>query len=195
VNTPSHFLMTALAGDQLKRRNIAVSTSGMLSGSVLPDIPLFVLTFGYFAYRSWFEQFGPDEFIFDQRYDNLYFSNPYWIAAHNLFHAPLVIAMIGLIGYFGMHRKKWWGAFVFWFAVACGFHSVIDIFTHHNDGPVLFFPFEWTYRFPAPISYWHPDYGGRVFAPLELLLDIAIIGFFVVNWWRFRLNKNIKTKV
>jgi hypothetical protein len=112
VNTPSHFLMTALAGNQLKRRNINISTSGLLLGSIMPDIPLFALTFGYFAYRAWFDPLGPNEFIFGQRYDDLYFLNPFWIAAHNFFHAPFMIAVIGAVGYMALRRQKKWGAFI-----------------------------------------------------------------------------------
>jgi hypothetical protein len=186
--------MTALAGDRLKKRGLPVHTKAALLGSVMPDVPLFVLTFGYFAYRYWFDPIQSGEHIFGPRFDNLYFTNPFWIAGHNLFHAPLMIAALGTAGYLAARREKPWGVALFWFAVACGFHSAVDIVTHHNDGPVLFFPFNWVYRFNAPISYWHPDYGGRIFAPLELLLDVAIIIYFVIGWWRLRLGRGIKQK-
>ncbi|GAB4425195.1 MAG: hypothetical protein Kow0031_04670 [Anaerolineae bacterium] len=195
MNTYSHFLMTALAGDRLKLRNIPVHTKAFLLGSVAPDVPLVALTLGYFAYRYWFDPIQPGEHIFGDRYDNLYFYNPFWIAAHNMLHAPLLIALYAAIGYYATRARKRWGPALFWFALACGFHSAVDIFTHHNDGPVLFFPFEWHLRFPSPISYWHPAYGGRIFAPLELLLDAAIILYFAVAWWRLRLSGGFKRKV
>jgi hypothetical protein len=52
----------------------------------------------------------------------------------------------------------------------------------------LFFPLNWRYRFPAPVSYWHPAYGGRTFALFENALDIVILFYFAalaLAWaWR-----------
>lgn len=183
MQTYSHFLMTAVLNDSLKSRGLPVHTKALLLGSFIPDVPLFVLTLGYFAYRAWFDPRLPGEHIFGPRYDTLYFHHPLWITGHNLFHAPLLIALMLVVGYYlGLRPQKKWGVALFWFAVACGFHSLVDIFTHHDDGPLLFFPFNWDYRFSAPISYWDSRYGGRIFAPLEHLLDLTILVYFAVIW-------------
>lgn len=195
MNTHSHFLMTALAGDQLKKRDVPLNNRAFLLGSVMPDIPLFALTLGYFVYRYWFDPIGPGEHIFGPRFDALYFTNPYWIAAHNFFHAPFIIGLMLAAGYVGMKRQKKWAAALFWFAAACGFHSLVDMVTHVNDGPLPFFPFNWTYRFAAPVSYWDPAHGGRIFAPLSLLLDVAIIGYFVIKWVSSRRQNRVTVKI
>lgn len=183
MQTYSHFLMTAVLNDGLKSRGLPVHTKALLFGSLMPDVPLFGLTLGYFAYRYWIEPRLPGEHIFGPRYDDLYFHHPLWITGHNLFHAPFLIALMLVAGfYLGLRQQKKWGVALFWFAVACGFHSLVDIFTHHDDGPLLFFPFNWHYRFSAPISYWDSRYGGRIFAPLEHLLDLAILVYFAVAW-------------
>lgn len=187
MQTYSHFLMTALAGDRLQKRQVKVHTKAFLLGSVLPDMALFALTGWFLVYYRWFvpaEQ-RPDS-VFGDLYDQYYFHNPIWIVAHNLFHAPFILTTLGVIGYLGMRRGKGWGAALFWLAIGCGFHSLIDIFTHYNDGPLLFFPFDWRYRFTAPISYWDPQHGGRIFAPFELALDLLMIAYFVVIWLRRR---------
>ena len=183
MQTYSHFLMTAVLNDGLKSRGLPVHTRALLLGSIMPDVSLFVLTLGYFAYRYWIDPRVPGEHIFGPRYDNLYFNNPFWITGHNLFHAPLLIGLMLVSGYYlGLRQQKKWGVALFWFAVACGFHSLVDIFTHTHDGPLLFFPLNWEYRFSAPISYWDPRYGGRIFAPLEHVLDLAILGYFSALW-------------
>jgi hypothetical protein len=67
--------------------------------------------------------------------------------------------------------------------MGAGIHTVIDIATHVDDGPLLFFPFNWSYRLQSPISYWDPEHYGLIFAPLEHLLDVALI-FILVRRWR-----------
>ncbi len=190
MQTYSHFLLTAVLGDRLKKKEITISNKALLIGSFLPDVPLLLLTIGYAISRQ-FNPDIPDEFIFGPNYDRLYFENPWWILGHNLFHAPLLIMLYGTIGWFAMKRGRNWGKVLFWFAIGCGFHSVIDIFTHVHDGPVLFFPLNWTYRFAAPISYWDPEHGGRIFAPLEHLLVLIMLLYFATNWWRKRQMKSI----
>ena len=73
-----------------------------------------------------------------------------------------------------------------WFALGCGLHSCVDILTHYDDGPLLFFPFNWRYRFASPISYWDPRHYANIIAPLEHLMDLFFIGYLVAQWRRKR---------
>jgi hypothetical protein len=190
MRTYSHFLMTAVLNEGLKGRGFPVHTKALLLGSFVPDLPLVLLTLGYFAYRAWFEPLAPGEHIYGSRYDNLYFYHPFWLISHNLFHAPLPVGLMALAGYqFGLRQQKTWGMALFWFAVGCGFHALVDILTHYDDGPLLFFPLDWSYRFPAPVSYWDPRHGGRTFTLLERLLDLIILVYLAGAWlWRHRLR-------
>ena len=181
--TQSHLLITALLGDRLRRRGAQVRLKGFLLGSFVPDVPLTILTPGYFAYRAWIVSLPEGEHIFGPSYDALYFSNPFWVFWTSLFHAPLLIIALALVA------RKMERPGLYWFALGCGLHSFIDIVTHHNDGPLLFFPFNWSYRFSAPVSYWHPAYGGRTFAVFENALDLLIIAYFAamgLAWARRR---------
>ena len=114
----------------------------------------------------------------------LYFTDPLWIAAHNFFHAPFILLVIGLIGYLAQRRSQTWGRYLLWFALGAGLHTLIDIFTHANDGPVILFPFNWVWRFNSPVSYWDPAHYGLIFAPLEHILDVILIFFLVRDWRR-----------
>lgn len=187
MNTPSHLLITWAIKKGMNLNQKPVHGAAFLWGSVMPDLPLTVLTIGYAAYRQWIAPI--DEFIFGPTYDALYFSNPWWIVGHNLFHSPLILAVLAVLGYWSMQnwptqRGQKWGFALLWFAAGCGLHSFIDIFTHHNDGPLLFFPLNWQLRFISPVSYWDPNHYGTIFAPIELALDLAILAWMGRLWWQ-----------
>jgi len=182
--TQSHFLITAFLGRRLRMRKVRLHMPGLLLGSLMPDVPLTLLTVGYFWARRAASALatGP---LFGATYDALYFHNPIWIAATSMFHAPILIALMALVG---IKTGRSW---LTWFAAGCGLHTAIDVFTHHNDGPVLLFPLDWHYRFPAPISYWQPAYGGALFSRFESMVDMAILLYFVVlgiSWTARRLR-------
>jgi hypothetical protein len=180
MNTYSHVLITAALRE--KYRHLNIHSKGFLLGSAMPDVPLVVLTLGYWAYRAAFEPLLPGEGIFGPRYDALYFQNPFWIISHNLFHAPLMIGFFAALGYLGLRSRQRWGAPLLWFAAGCGIHSAIDIPTHGNDGPLLLFPFNWDIRFYSPISYWDRAYYADIVAPLEHLLVLGIALFLLRGW-------------
>jgi membrane-bound metal-dependent hydrolase YbcI (DUF457 family) len=181
MQTYSHLLITALLNEGLQARGIAADNRALILGSFMPDLPLFALSLGYLAARRRDGSVAPEDRICGPRFNTLYFHNPLWITGHNLFHAPIHLALIALIG-FGLRRRKKWGPALVWFAAACGLHSLIDIITHYDDGPLPLFPFNRTYRFRAPISYWDADHGGRFFAPFEHLLNLAI-GLYLGTRW------------
>ena len=139
------------------------------------------------AYYTWFAPLPvTNQSVMEYLHFDLYFNDPLWIASHNFFHAPLILLALGILGWSVMRQQQQWGVLLFWFAVGAGLHSVIDIFTHHNDGPLLLFPLNWQLRFLSPVSYWHPDHYGLIFAPLEHLLDVVLATYLVVFWLRRR---------
>jgi hypothetical protein len=154
MQTYSHFLITAVGQERLKRRGLAVSTAAVLIGSVLPDLPFTLLTLTFMAYYTWFAPLPVSgQSVMEYLHFDLYFNDPLWIAGHNFFHAPLILLTLGGLGWWAIRQQRQWGRVLFWFAIGAGLHSFIDVFTHHNDGPLLLFPFNWQWRFPSPISY------------------------------------------
>lgn len=194
MQTYSHFLMTAVAGDVLKKRNVEVRGRAFVFGSFMPDVPLYLLGAGYIAWAFWLAPAlglapAPNEHIFGDTFDAMYFTNPFWIVGHNTLHAPPVLIALGAVGWWAMRRGKAWGASLLWFALGCGLHSVVDILTHYDDGPLVFFPFNWAYRFQAPISYWDNRHGAQLFRPFERTLDVLCVLYLVWAWWRGRKLK------
>ena len=172
MNTPSHLIMTAA----IRRAAPAcrLPASAVLLGAVAPDIPLTLVSLGAFVFFRYAQELPTTE-VFEHMYGTLYFTDSGWMAAHNLLHAPFMI-LIGLLmcrGLYGAQRftTGWWT----WFLVSCLFHCLVDIFTHFDDGPLLFFPFDWTVRFYSPVSYWDTAHYGAQFFMFEAMLDSALL--------------------
>lgn len=191
MQTYSHFLMTAVIQQPLERRDIPVRAPWFLLGSVMPDLPFLLLTLIYEAYFLWVSPLEPGQTassIMEYLHFDLFFNDPIWLIGHNFFHAPLILLLMGGGGWLLHKRGNPWGARLLWFALGAGLHALIDIGTHHSDGPLIFFPFSLTYRFASPISYWETAYYGRTFASLEMVLD----GLLLVHLFRqWRLRKSV----
>jgi hypothetical protein len=187
MQTPSHFLLTALAAKGMTTHiTPPLHVPALLIGSVLPDIPFTILTI---AGEIWFRWFATlpvnDVSIMEYLHFDLFFRDPLWIIGHNMFHSLIIDGLLTAIGYWiwRTHTTRWALA-TFWLGTSMSAHTIIDIFTHSSDGPLFLFPFSWTYRFPSPVSYWEASNFGIYFMAFEWLLDIAIIGYFIVMWRR-----------
>ncbi len=185
MNTPSHLIMTAAIRKGLLSR-VPTPRSAVLWGAVAPDLPLYLISAcGLFYYRcvlGW-----ESRATFEHMFDELYFRDPYWLAAHNVLHSPalLILLLIGMR--VGTDLRRTAPAWIFWFLMACLFHAIVDVFTHNGDGPLIFFPFEWETRFHSPVSYWDRNHYGRYFARFEVGLDAVLLVYLFAGrgsrWW------------
>lgn len=164
MTTPSHLVMTAAL-----RRSLGPACGAgraFLVGSVAPDVPLYLLSLGALVYYrgllGW-----PRSQVWTHVYDHLFFEHPVWVSAHNLLHAPLVLGA-GLVAcaLLGPRTRA-----VRWFLLGCALHAAVDVLTHHDDEPLVLFPFDWTTRWRSPVSYWDERHYGAPFAVGELGLD------------------------
>ena len=177
MRTYTHFLLTAVVQQHRQQRGLATEREALLAGAVVPDVPLTLLSIGYVLDRRLIRPHLPDKTRCSPTYNELYFHNPWWIAAYNILHAPLPLLLLGLLGILAQQQP--WGRWLFWFAAGCGLHTAVDVLTHADDGPVLLFPLAWHTRFRSPISYWDPAYGGRFFRVGEHLLDLVLIAILI----------------
>jgi len=172
MNTLSHFLMTAALDKSLPR--VPIVKSAFLLGSIAPDLPLWILSISSISYYHFIQGWSLAD-TFNFVFGELYFNNPFWIASHNFLHSLIILLLtLSLLWRSRRNicsRERW----LFWFFVACLLHTGVDILTHANDGPLLFFPLEWTIRFHSPISYWDPQYHGRKFQIFERVLTIVLL--------------------
>lgn len=186
MQTPSHFLITAVLGPKLSQRFMPIHMGALLLGSILPDVPFILLTIGGEIYYRWFALLPASGSIMEYLHFTLFYTDPVWIIGHNFFHSLIINTSLLVLGYYSFRARKRWGLFVFWLAVSMEFHTLIDIFTHHTDGPLFLFPLNWSYRFASPISYWEPAYYGHLFMIFEYGLDLLILGYLGWQWWQRR---------
>lgn len=185
MQTPSHLIITAALRRALPR--VPMVKSAVLWGSIAPDVPLYLLSLGaYLYFRRGLGWSG--EQTFRHMYDHLFFHDPMWISLHNVLHAPAAL-LVGLAVIAGVRGRSgflrsWWT----WFFLACFLHSVIDILTHHDDGPLIFYPFNWSYRFESPVSYWDARHHAAKFIRFEIALDAVLLVYLLRPWITSRLR-------
>ncbi len=151
-------------------------------GSIAPDIPLFFLSFGGFfyfgSYLNW-----PTEKAAKHLFSNLFYNDPAWITLHNFLHSPTMLLILGLANWPLRSRFPKLTRWSLYFLAACALHSIVDILTHNDDGPLMFFPFNWTYRFSSPVSYWDIDHHGGAFMIFEGMLNLILLAALLMLWW------------
>lgn len=190
MQTQSHFLLTALAGQQFHQHNLPIRYKAWLIGSVLPDIPLALLTLGSTLYYRWFPVTFASADLHEELHFRRFFTDPLWIASHNFFHSFVIGALLLALGWWAWRRQRNWGLTLIWLVLATQLHTLIDIFTHSSDGPVFLFPLTWSYRFASPISYWEPAYYGRQFRLFEMVLDGLILIYFGISFLHQRRKRS-----
>jgi hypothetical protein len=157
---------------------------------VAPDLPLTIMAIVaalYFHFIVGMTVNDALNLIFYQ----LFFHNPLWIAAHNFLQAPLILGVsLTLLWRYRFAETKTRKRWLFWFVAACSLHSMIDIVTHNDDGPLLLFPLNWRRRFESPVSYWDPAHYGGIFFVFESVLNIVLLGYLLFprarRWWLAR---------
>ncbi len=185
--TPTHVVTHAvLARFSGRLRNGFLATPAARRAFVIagaaPDIPLYLLSAGALAYYPLFRGLSVSE-TFGLAFDDLFYNSPLWIIGHNTLHSPVVVGALFLLAGRGfLARFGWLKAF----AAGCVLHIAMDIPVHHSDGPLVFFPFNWSYRFASPVSYWDPTRYGNVLAPIDLGITVIGAAVLLVSVWRSR---------
>lgn len=200
MQTYTHFVMTAVL-TRLSHRRFSegrarqalppVAANAALLGSIAPDLPLIALTAGFAAWDA-VEQRQPSAPDAPRRtrlgwlFGELFFQSRKVKLVHNLFHAPLLTLLYACLGYWGWRRGYAWGDALFAFGLATSLHTLIDIPIHHNDGPLLLFPFDWECRFNSPVSYWDPMHYGVPFRRAEHAMLLGMLVWLGWDRWVVR---------
>jgi len=168
----------------------AIPAAAVLWGSVAPDLPLTVMSILGASYFHFIVGMPVNDALNLIFYD-LFFHDPLWIAAHNTLQAPLILGMsLLLLWRYQCDETTPLRRWLFWFVAACTLHSVIDIFTHNDDGPLLLFPVNWQHRFESPVSYWDTEHYGGIFTIFESILNLALLSYLLLprarRWWLAR---------
>lgn len=192
MQTYSHLIITAALARPLKRALTSsdqvppVQTTALLWGSIMPDLPLTLLAIGCGLYDrlrqgSYLNEASSNPSRLSQLFDDWFFNNPWVIVIQNVLHSPLLLIGYMLLGYRQWRRGHQGGGWVFWCYNSCLLHTLIDIPLHHNDGPLLLFPLNWTWRFISPVSYWDPKHHGRAFSRFEHGLGLILLVYLFLT--------------
>lgn len=189
MNTlPTHLVINAALGKKFGAK-FNLAKSAFLWGSVVPDFPLALLALGFLFYNRYFAV-QPVSGMMNSAFDDLYFHNPWWIAGHNFLHSPTALVFYAMLLWRNLDRPNTRGHWWLWFVFGAMVHSVIDILTHHNDGPLLFWPFNWQTRFLSPISYWDKAHYASQFVYFEVGLNVVLLGYLVLPGILKRIKKS-----
>ncbi len=171
MKTPTHFLLTALIAERWPGSPAACRRAACW-GAVIPDFPIIALSCGVWVSQC---MIGGESLSTAIRIlDDYYYHDPAWCAAHNLLHSPLSLLSLALGSGLLPHSVRH-GARAF--LLGCAFHSALDLLTHYDDGPLLYWPFDTTTRFHGPVSHWDPAHWGQTVMMFEAMIcAVALCG-------------------
>jgi hypothetical protein len=150
MKTPSHAIinLAILGRSQHSEFNLLIVTGG-----ILPDIPIFLFYF-------WAKYIArlPEATIWSKAY-----YEPFVQDIVALFHSiPLTVIGWLIAYYFG-----WQSVQILFLSMIM--HSLGDLPVHNDDAHRHFFPFS-NYRFISPLSYWDRKHYGSIVSLVEMLL-------------------------
>lgn len=170
MKTPTHGLAgyafaRALGWTGAKRRCAVI-------GAVIPDVP--VILAGAVAATETLMETGSFGFAhFKAQMDRLYFFDPVLIFGHNFLHAPLNLALLAALATLFLDARR--RSPVLAFLAGAASHSIIDILSHVEDGPLLFWPLDLQIRFAGPFSHWEMGRGGLLLTLAECSFCLAAL--------------------
>ncbi len=172
-------MILAMACSRLLPDSDQRRTTWMMAGAAAPDLPLIAI-----ATLCWVVSGLPlaateNAESFVRMVDGFYFESRAFITVHHVLHAPgslLLLALIGcVIARMTGRRVSAW----FWFLSGAATHAVVDLCTHAGDGMLLFWPFNWSYRFDAGIDQWEMQGAGLAVLAVELTILMIFTGSVV----------------
>lgn len=145
-------------------------------GAVMPDIP--VIMAGIVSAVLTNAQNGAFAFAhFKTQMDLLYFSDPVLRVSHNFLHAPLNLALLAALAFVFLDARR--RSPVLAFLAGAASHALLDIVSHVDDGPLLFWPFDAVTRLTGPFSHWQAGRGGLIVTVAECCL--FLVGLIILS--------------
>ena len=178
MKSPTHFLIGHCCARLLCWRGRDARL--LILGACLPDLPIILCwpAIGIYTVLTG-GAFNPARF--KAIADGLYFSDNLLSGLHNLMHSPVSLGFLLLVaGILFPANAVWRRAAVIVLAGAMS-HSLVDIISHVEDGPLVLWPLENTIRIRGAISHWDPAYGGIWVTGIEIGGAVVI-----VLWQAFR---------
>ncbi|MEM9734937.1 MAG: hypothetical protein AAF903_15865 [Pseudomonadota bacterium] len=175
----THILLAAalLAKPDKPLRNTAV-----ILGAFVPDAAIYALF-------AWSKLAGINE---ETVWNTLYWQEPWqtYTAAGNSIPLYAVLLLIGVVLARLTPNLLRAALFLTFFSLAALLHIAGDLPVHVEDAHRHFWPLS-DWKFISPVSYWDPQYHGRLFSFVEagagLLLGLILFRRFKALWVRLAL--------
>ncbi|MEB3210773.1 MAG: hypothetical protein VKL39_05440 [Leptolyngbyaceae bacterium] len=163
MNTPAHAIVNLLLMG--RQQGLALQLA-IVTGAVLPDLPIFVFYFVEKVLRN-----TPERMIWTQAY-----FQEHWQNAIDVFNSlPLMVLGLGI---------SIWGKSNVAIAlfISMMLHVAGDLPLHHDDAHRHFLPFS-NWRFISPVSYWDPRFHGTLVGRIEMAAVIVscVVLFITVD--------------
>jgi len=155
------------------------NTRAFIVGGFAPDLGLYVLTLGAAIFYPLVRDMSVQDAM-QLAFDDLFFNDPVWLIVQNTLHSPVVVVALATAAYLSGRTR------VLSFALGCLLHTIIDIPVHHDDGPLVLFPFDWDTRITSPVSYWDADHYGAIVGPIDLAITLIGGSYLLFTRWRRR---------
>jgi len=153
------------------------------AGGFMPDASIFLMV----VYSRLLSRTGVDLWTIPS---GLYWQEPWqtYSAISNSFALWGLVLFCGFLLYKYSPKFKIVGLAVLIFFAGYFLHILVDFVTHADDAHIQFWPFS-SWRFNSPISYYQPQYYGRIVSVLEAILGLGIVGYLVVRFrqWPVRV--------
>jgi len=178
--TTTHIVTNALAARRWPTR--FGSPTAFVIGGLAPDVGLTLMTAGAAVVLPRTRDMTVQEAL-SYSFDELFFNSKPWIAASNVLHSPVVLGalFVASAALSGPARRRLRS-----FTAGAALHVAMDIPVHVDDGPVLFWPLNWSYRFQSPVSYWDPEHYGRLVAPIDMAITVIGGGSLLYRYLKNR---------
>jgi len=146
-----------------------------VAGAVLPDIPLIAIAI-FCALDVGMLPFAPGfSAEFKVAMDSFYFDTPWFVGLHQLLHSPLSLLGLYLVLSACTTRDSVARFAGSWFLAGSASHSAVDLLTHSKDGILVFWPFNWDYRFDAGVSQWDMGGAGATLITIETAMLVSAL--------------------
>lgn len=178
MNTQAHIIFNILLLRSFKYKPKFILAT--VIGAIIPDLAMFL----FFAWTFFFQSMSVEQ-IFTVEY-----FKPHWQNYFDIYNSIPIFFIILFISFILLKLKfitKKVYIFMKILVYSALLHLFFDLFSHADDAHRHFYPFT-NFVFKSPISYWDPDYFGKQFAILEILL------VFISSCYIWKLFKNITLK-
>lgn len=179
MKTPTHLLIGHGLAACLPGSN-RHKTTWVALGAGLPDFPLLLVGLSCLVQSGVFCGWPLWADYFVVLMDNHYFGDPVFISMHHILHSPTSLVILAGVLLCARRFLGFGDMRALWFLAGAASHALVDIFTHARDGILVFWPFDWHYRFDSGLHQWDMQGTGLWLAAFEATLVMAYGG--IVAW-------------